>query len=89
MSRRMSNRDRLERLREEASLRENERDARERKERNAGRMLAVWAVKNGMGDVVATFPYPRKADAEREAERLRREERATFIVAPHKIPFDA
>ena len=85
----MSNRDRLARLRDEADIRDRERGEKERRERNAGRMLAVWAVKNGMGEVVATYPYPRKADAEREAERLRREERATYIVAPHKIPFDA
>lgn len=86
MARRMSNRDRLERLREEAQIADRERGA---KERNAGRMLAVWAVKDGMGEVVATFPYPRKADAESEAARLREANRKTYIVAPHKIPFDA
>ena len=84
----MSNRDRLARMRDEADAASNERDARDRKKRNAGRMLAVWAVKDGMGEVVATFPYPRKADAEREAERLKSAERKTYIVAPHKIPFD-
>jgi endonuclease YncB( thermonuclease family) len=84
----MSNRDRLERLREEASLADKERSAKERKESNAGRMLAVWAIKDGMGAVVATFPYPRKADAEAEAARLREANRKTYIVAPHKIPFD-
>ena len=85
MARRMSNRDRLERLREEAHLAEKERG---KQERNAGRMLAVWAVKDGMGEVVATFPYPRKEDAEREAARLKEANRRTYIVAPHKIPFD-
>jgi hypothetical protein len=89
MARRSSNRDRLARLRDEADVRADERREKERKERNAGRLLAVWAVKNGMGEVVATFPYARKADAEAEAQRRHAEERATYIVAPHKIPFDA
>jgi hypothetical protein len=81
----MSNRDRLERLREEAHLADRERSS---KERNAGRMLAVWAIKDGLGEVVATFPYARKEDAEREAVRLKEANRKTYIVAPHKIPFD-
>jgi len=89
MARHMSNRDRLNRLRDEAEIRGDERREKERREANAGRLLAVWAVKNGMGEVVATFPYARKADAERDAERRHTEERATYIVAPHKIPFDA
>ncbi|MEM8885448.1 MAG: hypothetical protein AAGD14_15390 [Planctomycetota bacterium] len=88
MARRSSNRSRLERLRDEAEIRSDERDAKERSERNAGRLMAVWAVKNGMGEVIAVYPYPRKADAEKEAERLRAVERATFIVAPHKVPFE-
>ena len=88
MGRRMSNRGRLERLRDEAEIAESERSAKDRAARNAGRMRAVWAVKDGMGEVVATFAYPRKADAEREAARLKELNRKTYIVAPHKIPFD-
>ena len=85
----MSNRDRMDRLREEAEIKGSERSAKDRAEANAGRLRAVWAIKNGMGEVVATFAYPRKADAEREAARLKEANRATYIVCPHKIPFDA
>jgi len=102
----MSNRDRIDRLREEAHLKDAERSekqkaaskagskaatgpsARARATGEPGRMFAVWAIKDGMGEVVATYPYPRKADAEREAVRLKEVNRKTYIVAPHKIPAD-
>lgn len=89
MSPRRSARHRLERLRDEAEIREDERATRERKEANAGRLVAVWAVKNGMGEIVATYPYARKADAEREAARLKEADRATYIVAPHRAPLES
>ena len=84
----MSNSDRLSRLREEAEIKQSERSAKDRAERNAGRLRAVWAIKDGAGNVVVTFAYPRRADAEREAQRLKEANRATYIVCPHKIPFD-
>ncbi|MHC4449914.1 MAG: hypothetical protein ACYS0E_07195 [Planctomycetota bacterium] len=102
MARRMSNRDRIDRLREEAHLADAERAAKQKAASKAGtgpsararatgepgRMFAVWAIKDGMGEVVATYPYSRKADAEREAVRLKQVNRKTYIVAPHKIPAD-
>ena len=102
----MSNRDRIDRLREEAAATARERadatkrekaDGTKREKRPARakagasgpeRLKLVWAVKNGAGEVVATYPYPRKAAAEAEAERLKESTRGTHIVCPHKVPFE-
>jgi hypothetical protein len=89
MSSHRSARQRLDRLREEAEIRTSERVVKERKEANEGRLIAVWAVKTGMGEIVATYPYARKADAEREAVRLHEADRATYIVAPHRMPLES
>jgi hypothetical protein len=98
MARRSSNRDRIDRMREEAAAKERER--RERREREAaapgttrkrkpagdGRMKMVWAVKDGRGEIVKTYPYPRKEDALAEARRLTDAGKA-HIVTPHKVSF--
>lgn len=82
MARRMSNRDRISRMREEAAA-----TGREKGPVDTGRLRAVWAVKDGHGEVVATFPYPRKSLAEAEATRLKEANRRAYIVCPHKVPF--
>jgi len=83
----MSNRDRIARMRDEADLGEREREKVRASAGQPPRMQAVWAVKNGAGVIVKTFPYARKDDAQAEAERLREGGRHTFIVVPHKVPF--
>ena len=83
----MSNRDRIERLREEADLNERERAKTQAAAGQPPRMMAAWAVKSGEGTIVKVFPYARKDDAQAEAERLREGGRHTFIVVPHKVPF--
>ena len=52
------------------------------------RLKAVWAVKDGAGQIVATYPYAFKSAAEAEADRLRTAEKRDYIVCPHKVPFD-
>ena len=52
------------------------------------RLKAVWAVKDGTGEIVATYPYAFKSAAEAEASRLKIAEKRDFIVCPHKVPFD-
>jgi hypothetical protein len=96
----MSNRDRIARMREEAEATEKEKEE-ERKARAAAgppkrsrssgpaRLKAVWAVKDGAGEIVATYPYAFKAAAEAEADRLKAAEQRDYIVCPHKVPFDA
>ncbi|MHC4957910.1 MAG: hypothetical protein ACYTGN_06000 [Planctomycetota bacterium] len=51
-----------------------------------GRMKMVWAVKDGRGEIVNTYPYPRKEDALVEARRLTDAGKA-HIVTPHKVSF--
>ena len=45
-------------------------------------------IKDGRGEIVATFPYPRKDMAESEAKRLKEANRTTYIVCQHKVPFE-
>ncbi len=82
MARRMSNRDRISRMREEADATD-----REKGPVDTGRLRAVWAVKDGHGEVVATFPYARKSLAAAEAARLKDVNRRAYIVCQHKVPF--
>ena len=96
----MSNRDRIARMAEEAKATGAERKKAAEKRAAApgtprakrkvisGRVMAVWAVKDGRGEVVATFPYPRKDMAESEAKRLKAANHKTYIVCPHKVPFE-
>ncbi len=84
MARRMSNRNRIDRMREEADATQAEKG---KAPAETGRMAAVWAVKDGHGEVVAVYPYARKTAAEAEAERLKTENRKAYIVCPHKVPF--
>ena len=93
----MSNRDRLERLREEAALGEQEKKKKPRatparksraKSSEPTRFKFVWAVKDGAGQIVAAYPYPLKPAAEAEAVRLQKAEQRHYLVTKHKVPFD-
>ena len=100
MARRSSNRDRIDRMRAEAAARERERQEKRERGRDApapgptrkrapagdGRMKMVWAVKDGRGEIVETYPYPRKEDALADARR-RTEAGKAHIVTPHKVSF--
>jgi hypothetical protein len=96
----MSNRDRIARQREEAQAAAREKEET-RKARDATgaqkktrppantRLKAVWAIKDGAGEIVATYPYAFKAAAEAEATRLKESAQRDYIVCPHKVPFDS
>ncbi len=97
---RMSNRDRISRMQEEAAATEREKDEKRKtahKEPKAkkgapaappGRMKIVWAVCAVNGSVVKTFPYPQKAAAEAEVARLTEEKQAPHHLRAEKVPFD-
>jgi len=84
----MSNRNRIARMRDEAELGALEREKAQASAGQPPRMMAVWAVKNGAGEIVKVFPYARKDDAQADAEARREGGRHTFIVVPHKVPFE-
>lgn len=100
----MSNRDRIARMREEANAAQKEKEEKEKRKAAAPgapkrtrssasdeptRLKAVWAVKDGAGEIVATYPYAFRAAAEAEAGRLKAAQNRDYIVCPHKVPFDA
>jgi len=91
----MSNRDRIGRMREEAAATRREKDKRRaekaaQKPRKAmqpdARMIVVWAVKDPRGEILETFPYPRRDLAEAEAKRRRATDDRSYIVTCEKIP---
>jgi len=101
MARRMSNRDRIERMRAEAEATAREK-AKEKEQavpgpargrasqaaESGGRMKLVWAIQDPLGDVLKTFPYPLKAAAEEEAKSMRERDGRSYIVCPLKVPMD-
>jgi hypothetical protein len=52
------------------------------------RMRLVWRVFNNSAQAVATFEYPRKAEAEALAEQLGKEKRVKHFVMPVKEPME-
>ena len=96
MARRMSNKDRIDRLREEADLKAKEKPAPKEPKgpkakaaaAPAGRMKIVWAVCAVNGSIVKTFPYPLKESAEAEVKRLTEETAAPHHLRAERVPFD-
>jgi len=94
----MSNRGRIDRMQDEAAATEREKKearktsaatgrGRAKAKAEPGRMKIVWGIKNGAGEIIAAFPYPEKARAEAEAQRLRDSGQRGCLVCPHKVPF--
>ncbi len=92
----MSNRGRIDRMQDEAAATEREKKearkqsaatGRGRAKAEPGRMKIVWGIKNSEGEIIAAFPYPEKARAEAEAQRLRDNGQRGCLVCPHKVPF--
>lgn len=99
----MSNRDRISRMREEADATKREKEEKRKTAAVTGstpkrtrstassepeRLKAVWAIKDGAGEIVATYPYAFKSAAEDEANRLKSSKNRDYIVCPHKVPFE-
>lgn len=99
MTRRMSNRDRIDQMRAEADAAAKERSARRdapvkrstpSRDREAPPPVSavrfVWSVRNQRGEEVAFYPYALEADARAEAERLADEsDRAHFVTKAEKF----
>jgi hypothetical protein len=99
----MSNRDRISRMREEADATQKQKEEKRKAAATTGsapkrtrssassepeRLKAVWAIKDGAGEIVATYPYAFKSAAEAEADRLKSTKNRDYIVCPHKVPFE-
>lgn len=102
MAGRMSNRERIERMRAEAEAAEKERAAAraERASRPAaargasrkadaqprGRIRLVWSVCDQRGDEVQQFPYAKEQEARAEAERLSTDTGRPHFVKQSEVP---
>ncbi len=85
MSRRMSSKGRLNRLRDEAEAGEKEKKAAAPVA--GGAMRVVWAVCDIGGKTVKQFPYPQKEAAEAEARGLTAATGQTHFVKRDKVSF--
>jgi len=89
MARRMSNRARIDRMREEAEL---SADAKKKKDKaravadGTGAMRVVWSVCDVAGNPVSVHPYPQKDKAEAEAKALTDVKGETHFVRRDKVP---
>jgi hypothetical protein len=52
------------------------------------RMRVVWGVFSNSHQCVATYEYPRKAEAEQHAARLMADKRSTHFIQPVKEPWE-
>jgi cobalamin biosynthesis protein CobT len=52
------------------------------------RMRVVWGVFNNSHQCVATYDYPKRADADQHAARLTTDKRSTHFVQPVKEPME-
>ena len=52
------------------------------------RMRVVWTVFNNSSQAVAKYDYPRKAEADAHADRLKKEKNITHFVMPVKEPME-
>lgn len=85
----MSNRDRIARAAEEASLRKAEKASKKAsKAKKVVRMKIVWEVCSAAGTVVETFPYPDKAAAEAAVEMLTKSSGSTHLIRATKVPME-
>ncbi len=52
------------------------------------RMKVVWGVFNNSNQMVESYPYPQKADADAKAAKLMADKKATHFVQPVKQPLE-
>ena len=104
MAKRISSRDRIERLRIEAAMRAKERAEKKSDSKRAGgkrtasrakraepprrREKLVWKVFDGRFREVACFPYAERAAAEAKAVELTEKGRDAYFVNAVRIPLD-
>ncbi len=102
MAQRSSNRERIERLAQEAEITRREKAAsaaakktaparkatRKTAAKPAGRTRVVWLVCDQSGSAVKTYPYPEEKDARGEAKRLTKNTGKSHFVTRGEVPFE-
>jgi len=103
MAKRMSNRERIERLAAEKEASEEEKKEKKKKKENAApaskprrkkvaasvkREKTVWKVFNNNYKEIACFPYPEKAKADAQAAKLTKKTGSQHFVNSAKVPME-
>ena len=95
MAKRLSNRQRIERMAEEASIKAEEKEPKTGGRRASGskkgaprqqRMKFVWSVVDANSKEIASFPYPAKGAAEARAAELSEKTGKTHTVNCVRVP---
>jgi hypothetical protein len=94
---RMSSRERLERMAEEASIKAEDKEAKPGVRKASGsrktapkqkRMKFVWSVVDEKSKEIASFPYPAKGEAEARAAELSKKTGKAHTVNCVRVPME-
>jgi hypothetical protein len=94
---RMSSRERLERMAEEASIKAEDKEAKPGVRKASGsrktapkqkRMKFVWSVVDQNSKEIASFPYPAKGEAEARAAELSKKTGKAHTVNCVRVPME-
>src|SRR5512146_902083 len=97
MARRMSSRERLERMAEEASIEAEEKESKPVVRKASGsrktapkpkRMKFVWSVVDANSKEIASYPYPAKGEAEAQAAELSEKTGKAHTVNCVRVPME-
>jgi hypothetical protein len=101
MAGRMSNRDRIAKMAAEKAAAAKEKAKKKKKApakkratkkkaaaASGGRMKVVWAVCDQTGNLVKTYDYPKRGDADKEAARLTESKGKPHFVRAEKVPME-
>ena len=102
MAQRSSNRDRIDRMAQEAEVTRKEKataaaakkttpakkTARKTAAKPPGRIKVVWLLCDQTGKAVETYPYPEEKAARAEAERRTEETGKSHFVTRGEVPFE-
>jgi hypothetical protein len=95
MAKRLSNRQRIERMAEEASIQAEEKEPQTGVRKASGsrktapkpkRMKFVWSVVDQNSKEIASFPYPAQGEAEARAAELSEKTGKTHTVNRVRVP---
>ena len=97
MAKRLSNRQRIERLAEEASIKAEDKEPRTGVRKASGarktapsprRMKFIWRVVDENSREIASFPYREKSEAEARASALSQKTGKAHTVIPVRVPME-
>ena len=97
MAKRLSNRQRIERMAEEASIKAEDKESKTGVRKTSGsrkttpkqkRMKFIWSVVDANSKEIASFPYPAKGGAEARASELSEKTGKAHTVKCVRVPME-